>query len=92
MAIEVGDVVQIVWGCCEAARREQIGKTFTVGAIVPNDEDFGCNVCGYETPANWAFWKRGKNIRELWFPIPWLIKVDPPAEPVSTKVADEEHA
>lgn len=90
-AIEAGDLVRRVWGCCAHTRR-RIGEVFTV-LEVKTTTSSGCDECGwYPKVMTVAVETRLPNECFQVAPVSWLIKVPPPAEPVSTKVADEEHA
>jgi hypothetical protein len=72
--IKVGDLVRVVWGCCER-HRQAIGWVGTVEAIeVPKNAMYRCGYVLTGICARVTLKKSGL------IPISWLIRIDPPAE------------
>lgn len=72
MRIEVGDMVQLVWGCCWLPRHF-LGETFIVAKI--EEAAVICPVCGYVSRGRHG-WVRVD--AEEGISLRWLIKVEPP--------------
>lgn len=85
--ISAGDVVRVVWGCCADLRRE-IGF---VGTVVDLSLEGHCAACGYEYGGMVASLVASEGVR-VNYPVPWLIKIDPPAKAETVNQGEELHA
>lgn len=75
MAIVKGDMVRIIWGCCESSRR-WIGVTSVVHEVAFLRTVGGC---GYKVASRHVlmdFPHEGAD----WVPIAWVIKIEPEEE------------
>lgn len=75
--IEPGDMVRLVWGCCAEGRR-WIGFVSTVRDVL-HDVPHYCEYCRYSSVGDLASMED-----DLHIPLPWLIKIEPPAKQTDT--------
>lgn len=74
-AIGVGDLVMVTKACCDAFVRSPV---FVVAEIADDPETFKCRHCGQILSfPTWV--TEGPNERDYRYPLPWVKKLDPPA-------------
>lgn len=85
-AIKKGDLVVVTGTGCKCQERD-IGLIMTVEGVTFEDR-VGCIYCGFVAPQGLCaeFIRDG---RHAWKPLPWLKKIDPPAEQSTTDTPAE---
>jgi hypothetical protein len=83
-AIKVGDLVMVTHSCCA-----NLGTPFTVGEIDRGDCSWECSLCAKTHPGPVVMKRDAEEGRLCYWPLAWLKKIDPPAQPAQIE-RDEE--